>query len=201
MQSVEEKIELITRVFGKESVVMADVPFEVVDEVVITDLADVKESRPVLPVTPNVLFTINKVSLVEGTLIKGEKSASNPVITKSLNIELRLVEGILDAESGEMKYVNFPLFTRLFVWADLNVKTSNWWKAKQHLVGFKQLCMALGINLAEVRINDEWLSSLLGRQVRANILVKPEQIKSPETGEYVNVPDSFVNEVKFFKSV
>ena len=100
-----------------------DVPFDVVEEVTVGDLTDVKEQRSVIPPTQNLKVRINKAS------VQVNKNKD----IKSLKLDLRIVDGIevLDKESGvsELKYVNKPIFTNLMdvvIWADPATKNSKW---------------------------------------------------------------------------
>ena len=146
-----------------------EVPFDVVDEVEVADLTDVKQERDLFPVTKDLLVRINKVS--------GQQNKDKDI--KSLKLDLRPVEGIqvTDPQSGETtaKYVNKPIFSSImdFVYsADLSVKgrgENKWWKNNQHLVEFKNLCVALDIPLAGIKVNDQFFSEMLGKEFRISI--------------------------------
>lgn len=139
------------------------VGFDVVDEVQVGDLSGVQAE--ILPVAPNVKVRISKASI----------KTSKDKALKSLNLQLNIVDGIMIGD--ELKYVNKPIFTGfmdLCVWADPTVKTSQWYKSQQHLLGLKQLCLALEIDVKSVKINDEWLASLIGRELLINIVHEEE---------------------------
>lgn len=157
-----------------------EVGFQVTDEVVVGDLTAVQQQLK--PICQNVLVEI------EG----GKVQVSKDKASKALILDFRMVEGIPTEEDGEtrMKYVGAKFsngFMDLLVWADPAVKTSNWYKQQTYLLPFKSLKKALSIDVKEeVRINDEWLSSLKGRQIRLSIRHEEEQALDQTTGKYVN---------------
>lgn len=142
-----------------------NVGFEVVDEVQVGDLTAVQTQ--ILPVAQNVKVRIDKASV--------DTSKDNAL--KTLKLQLAIVDGI--EVNGEVKYINkaiFPGFLDLCIWADSAVKTSEWYVNKQHLLGFKQFCQALELDLSSVKVNDEWLNSLLGRELLVNITHEEETV-------------------------
>ena len=155
---------------------------QVTQETVIGDLTDVKEQKQIVPASSGVLMRITKA----GTM------ASKNGDIKSLKLELRIVDGILvtDAETGEqeVKYKNKPMFTSMIdlpYWCDTAVKTSKWWQTKQYLINFKKLCIALDIDIKSVTVNDAFLESLIDRELIVDIRHEENQVKNPETGDYV----------------
>ena len=162
-----------------------DTGFDVVDEVEVADLTDVKQDRNLFPVSKDVLVRINKAA----TQKNRDKDIS------SLKLDVRPIEGIgvLDEASGEtvQKYVNAPIFTSimdLVYSADTSVKgrsDNKWWKNQQHLVEFKKFCEALDIPLKGIKVNDEWLSSLVGKELLVS--VKHEADTQKVDGKKVNL--------------
>lgn len=157
---------------------MSDEIFEVIDEVVVGDLTGVQQA--ITPMAQNVRVRIAKANV----------QTSQGKDLKSLKLEMKVVEGIpvLNQDTGEseMKFLNkslFPGFMDLCVWADPTTKISTWYKNKQHLLGFKQLCVAIGEDIKDVRINDEWVRSLLGRELLVNVRHEEESVLSPESGK------------------
>jgi len=160
-----------------------NVPFQVIEEVLVQDLNEVREE--VMPQAQNVLVRIDKATV----------KVNEAKDLKSLNLELAIVEGIptVDQTTGEEKLLYagkklFPGFMDLCVWANPETRTSNWFKQKQHLLGFKAFCQALEIDLSAVKVNDEFLTGLLGRELLVNIVhqedtVKDEQGKKHKTGK------------------
>lgn len=135
-----------------------NVGFEVTDEVQVGDLSAVQTQ--ILPVAQNVKVRVVKASV----------DSSKDKALKTLKVELKIVDGI--PVGDEMKYINksiFPGFMDLCVWADPAIKTSAWYQSKQHLLGFKTFCQALDIDVKDVKINDEFLSSLIGLELTVNI--------------------------------
>jgi len=155
-----------------------EVGFDVNDEVIVGDLTDVRAE--ILPVTQNVKLRIDKASIA--------KTESGDL--KGLKLELAIAEGIEVA--GETKFVNKKVFTGIMdlcFYADPATRNSQWYKSKQHLLGFKQFMQALDLDITNVKINDEFLQGLVGREVMANITheedtVKDESGKRQKTGNF-----------------
>lgn len=154
------------------------VGFEVTQEVMVGDLTAVQQA--ITPVAQNVKVRVVKASV----------DTSKDKALKSLKVELKVVDGIpvLNQDTGELelKYLNkslFPGFMELCVWADSGVKNSQWYKNQQHLLGFKQFCQSLDIDLKSVKINDEFLISLIGRELLISIRHEEETAVNPETGK------------------
>lgn len=143
--------------------------FEVTEETEVQDLTEVKEQRTLVPATKDVKFVIYNAST----------QASKDKSIKSLKLELQIVDGIEvfnpETQEKEIKFIGRKMFTGfmdLVYWADMTKAgrtDSDWWKNNQHLVGFKQLCMALGISLAGIKVNDKFVTELVGRNVLATI--------------------------------
>lgn len=174
-----------------------EVPFDVVEEVVVGDLTEVKEQRSVVPPTQGVKVRIAKAGVQENK----DKDI------KGLKLETRIVDGIevLDTESGvtEIKYQNKPLFTNLMdlcFSANPQTRNSNWWQTKQHLVNFKKFCIALDLPLNGLKVNDEFLQSLLGRELLVDVTHEEEQVLDSTTGKYVGT-GTFRERLKNWKKV
>lgn len=160
------------------------VPFDVIDEVEVADLTDVKQDRDLFPVTSGLKVRINKAS----------KQQNKDKDITSLKLDIRPVDGIqvTDPESGETvaKYVNKPIFTSimdLVYSADTKVKgrgENKWWKNNQHLVEFKNFCVALDIPLSGIKVNDQFLSDLVGRELLVSVKHEADS-KKDEQGKKV----------------
>lgn len=155
-----------------------EVEFQVTDEVVVGDLTAVQQA--ITPVAQNV-----RVRIAKATVDKSKDGA-----LKTLKTELRVVEGIpvVNQTTGEaeLKFQNkplFPGFMELCVWADPSVKNTQWYKNQQHLLGFKQFCQALDLDIKSVRINDEFITSLIGRELLISIRHEEETAVNPENGK------------------
>ena len=145
------------------------VPFEVMQEVDVVDLTDVKQDRDLFPVCSGLKVRIHKAS----------SQANKDKDIFSLKLDVRPVDGIevTDEQSGEttQKYVNKPIFTSimdLVYSADLSIKgreSNKWWKNNQHLVEFKNFCSALDIPLKGIKVNDAFFSDLLGRELLVSV--------------------------------
>lgn len=162
---------------------MNEVPFDVTDEIDVVDLTEVKEDRSLTPACKGLRVRISKAAV----------QASKDGDIKSLKLTMNIVEGIkiVDKESGveELKYVNKPLFTGLMdlvVWADKEVKersTKTWWKNNQHLVGLSGFCKALDLPLKGLKVTDEFLQELIGRELLVDIVHEAETMLDPTTGK------------------
>lgn len=161
---------------------MSEVPFEVVDEVAVGDLTSVQQE--ILPAAQGVRVRIDKASV----------ATNQTKDLKTLKTELAIVEGIevVNADTGEseLKFVGkkvFPGFMDLCIWANPETRGGNWFKTKQHLLGFKAFCNALELDLANIVVNDEFCQGLIGREMLVNIVhqedtVKDEHGKRQKTG-------------------
>lgn len=187
--------------------------FEVLEEVVLTDLDKVQESRSITPKAQGVRVSIEKVqvrkSLEDNSREASPEGEDNKLGYKYLNCTFKLLDGIsvpvLDDNGNptgetEVKYKNKVLFNNrmdLIFWHNPEVKTSNWWKNKQYIFGFKQLCQALGFNLSEVRVNDKFLEELKGKELLLDITHEEEQ--ELVDGKYVG-KGTFRERLKNFKA-
>lgn len=155
------------------------VPFEVVDGYEVQDLTDVKADRNLFPVTKDLLVRIDKAAV---------QTNKNKNIY-ALKLELRTVNETQVSEDKVIK-ANYPLFNGLMdlvygAKMDVDGRAENkWWKNSQHLVEFKNLCKALDISLTGIKVNDEFLSSLLGREVLVSVVHEVEKVTN-EAGEKV----------------
>lgn len=179
---------------------MDNVPFEVMDNYEVQDLTDVKAEKNLMPVTKNLKVRIDKAS----TQMNKAKDIY------SLKLELRVVDGIeqTNPETGETKvaYINKPLFTGIMdlVYGAKDSSTrdkagKHWWKNGQHLVEFKNFCKALDISLTGIKINDEFLSNLIGKEVLIDIVHEAETANDAEGNRVVT--GDFREKIKNFKKV
>lgn len=147
--------------------------FDVTDEINVGDLSEIKEDRQLVPVTKALKVRISKASVMENK----DKDL------KGLKLEIRIVDGIQDA-NGVAKFVNKPLFTGIMdlcFYADPETRNSTWFQNKQHMIEFKKFCTAIGVDIKDVRINDAFLSDLIGKEVLVDI--QHEEDTAPdETG-------------------
>lgn len=190
-----------------------EVGFEITDEVVLTDLDAVQESRQVLPVSQGVHVKIEKPS-VRKSLKDNAKDApkegpNNPVAYKYLNPQFRLLDGVsvpVYDDNGhptgetEIKFKNKVIFASrmdLIFWHNPEVKTSDWWKNKQYIFGFRAFCKALGFNLKELKVNDFFLSEIRDKEILLDITQEPEQ--ELKDGEWVD-KGTFKNRVTNFRA-
>lgn len=180
--------------------VMDNVPFEVQDEFEVQDLTDVKQERNLMPVAKGLKVRIDKAA----TQMNKAKDIY------SLKLELRVVDGIeqVNPETGETKmaYVNKPLFTGMMdlVYGAKDASTrdkagKSWWKNGQHLVEFKNFCNALEIPLKGVKINDQFLADLIGRELLVDVTHEAETALDAN-GNNVKTGD-FREKLKNFKKV
>lgn len=158
---------------------MSEVPFEVTREFDVQDLTDVKADKNLFPVAKDLLVRIAKA---------GTQQNKNKNIY-ALKLELRTVNEFPLAD-GKVINPNYPIFNSLMdlvYGADMNVdgrSENKWWKKSQHLVEFKNFCKALDIPLVGIKVNDEFLSSLIGREVLVSVAHEAEKVTN-EQGEKV----------------
>lgn len=185
------------------------VPFDVNEEVILQDLDTVQEQRQILPKAQGVRVKIEKPS-IRKSLSDNSKDApkegpNNPWAFKFLNLSFRILDGIsvpiLDDNNNqtgetEIKYKNKVLFSGKmdFVFAhNPEVKTSDWWKDRQYIFGFRSLCKALGFNLKELKINDAFLAELKDKEILIDIDQEEEQ--EQKEGKWVG-KGTFKNVIK-----
>lgn len=177
---------------------MTNEPIETIDEVVLQDLDAVQEQKQVLPVANGVRVKIKKAT-VRKSLEDNSKDAvegpENRWAYKYLNVSFTIVDGIsvpiLDDNGNptgesEIKYKNKILFSNRmdFVFThNPDVKTTQWWKDKQYIFGFRSLAKALGFELKELKINDAFLAEIEGKELLIDIGQEEEQEK--KDGEWV----------------
>ena len=164
------------------------------------DLTNVKQEVFVIPPSRNVKFFIAKIDRYEknkdGTLRDW----------RFLNLQLAIEDGIpavvKNETTGEneeiMKYKNKMMFQTVPYYANPDVYKKDWFKKKQHLVQFKMLASALGIDLNNLKVSDV---VQLGDKafVIADITQSDETVKN-EQNEYVKTGDR-INEIKNFRAL
>ena len=186
MENVEEKLK--------------SAGFEVVDEIEVGDLSDVKEERNLLPPVKGVKLRIRKVT-----------NQVNPAGTyRQLNMSLALEDGF--DVNGTIKYKGMVVWARITYFADPSAYNSDYFKKQQHLVELKKLALTLGIDIKSIKINDAFFESLTNKLVTGDISQKTSKYvlrankkvtvnkKSPAL-EGEEVYDDVTNEVGNFKSV
>ena len=154
--------------------------FNVIDEVEIGSLDDIKESKPLIPATKNVLFSISKVRPFQ----------SEDGKYKAFELGLQLVDGI----DGKWKnsWVNSD---GICYYADTEKYTKDFFKERQHLRNLKTLLKATGIQTTKV--NDELFKELEGKKILADIYQVPNNYTAKDGAEISET----VNQAKFFKPV
>lgn len=173
--------------------------FEVTDAYDVQDLTDVKQDRNLFPVTSGLKVRINTAAV----------QTNQDKDIYSLKLDVRPVDGIsiTDPDSGEtlQKYVNKPIFTsimELVYGADLKVKgrsDNKWWKNNQHLVEFKNFCTATETPLKGLKVNDDFLANLIGKEVLVNVTHEADS-KKDENGKKVLL-GTFSQKLKGWKKV
>ena len=130
--------------------------FNVNEEVVVGDLTDVKEEKQLVPPAKRVKLGIKKADI----------QASKDNAYRWLNLQLQIVDG-LDTEGA---YKGKVVFGKVCFFADMaKYGEKDYFKKKQHLVNLKQLLEAVSADLASVKIGDEFLQTLVGKVVLADI--------------------------------
>ena len=156
---------------------------EIVDEVEVGDLSDVKEERTILPPTKMVKLRIRKATVLE----------NKDKTYRQINASLALEDGIEVA--GEVKYKGMVVWAKVCYFADPSVYTKDFFKKSQHLVELKKLATALGIDVKGIKVNDEFLAELEGKVVLADIRQKLNKFTTKDGTAVENIQ----NEVGNFK--
>lgn len=168
-----------------------DEGFQVTDEVSVGDLTD--QQGGVLEAASKVPFTIRKASVrTQDDKESGKWSVKRLVVEAAI--------GPLGVD-GEGKYANkvlFPEFVLTFNSADFPERfASNWWR-KEARFPLKQFLRALGREITQVRVNDEFLISLMNEEFIADIKRKEIQTKGDD-GKWHGTGD-FKNEIANYRA-
>jgi len=167
-----------------------DVPFDVHEEIDVGDLSD--QQGGVLEPAAKVNFTIKKASVRTA-----EDKDTHAWMVKRLVVEAQIGPGGVDGEGKYAKKVLFPELVLTFNKADFpEAFKSPWWE-KEARFPTKQFLKALGEDVTSVRINDDFLSSLIGREFVADI--KRKEIRTKVNGKYEGTGD-FKNELANFRT-
>lgn len=166
------------------------VPFEIMYDFPQTGDLSGQSGNDVIDAFPKVRFTIENVTpKVNVDKVTGVK--------KTASLSVRCSIGTLGVD-GEGKYKNKNLFQDLTSWVNTEVLTSDWWK-KNAQFPYKSFLKALGYDIANPpKINNEYITSLKGREFIADIKKSPVKIKVD--GVYQPTGE-FKNELTNFKSV
>jgi hypothetical protein len=174
----------------------SEVGFDVTDEVDVGDLSD-QEGNDTIDKASRVRFEIRKAS-VRPYMKKDE------TVWRKKFLALDLVVGPLGVD-GEGKYANKHFFQDLLLVANVGsggyeeLNTEHY-KTKARFP-VKQFFKAMGYDpAAPPRINDEWLESLLTREVVADIQKKEIQSSPAEAGGKWVGTGEYKNEVANFRS-
>lgn len=167
-----------------------EVPFDVNDEIDVGDLSD--QQGGVLEPASKVRFHIKKASVRTA-----EDKDTKTWMVKRLVVEAQVTS---DGVDGEGKYANKVLFPELiltFNKSDFPDAFAKPWWEKEARYPTKQFLKAMGEDITNVRINDDFLSGLTGREFIADI--KRSEIRAKKNGKYEGTGD-FKNELVNFRS-
>lgn len=138
--------------------------FQVVDEVEVEDLTNVKDERPLLPTTTNVKLEIKAL----------KPGASEDNKYRWITPRFALVDGL----GADGKYKNMNVFgENICYFADsvkyieesTKPKSKEFFVKKGHLIALKFLLLACNKPVVGTKINDELLNELVGTQLIATI--------------------------------
>lgn len=160
--------------------------FEVVDEIEIGTLEDVKEIPRLIPPARNAKLQIGEVKV----------NANEAGTYRSLNVRFVISDGI--DINGELKYKGMGVFSRVCYYADPAVYIKDFFKNKQHLVALKQLVAATQLSDA-TKMNDAFCAELKGQIVLGNIIQRKAKAYTDKLGN--EQPGEPSNEVVNFKKV
>lgn len=169
-----------------------EVGFDVTDEIEVGDLSD--QQGGVMEPCSRVPFSIRKASV-----ITVDDKESKLWLTKKLKIEAQITS---DGVDGEGKYKNKVMFAELllaFNAQDFPEKFAKpWWKTEARFPT-KQFLKAIGVDVTNVRVNDDFLLNLAGQEFMADIKKSAIQQKNSETGKWDNTGD-YKNELGNYRS-
>jgi len=173
---------------GPDEVVQAgeDAGFQVIDEVEIGTLEDVKEIPRLIPPAKNVKLYIGEVKV----------NTNKDNTYRSLNIRFIISDGI--DVGGELKYKGMGVFSRLCYYADPEVYTKDFFKNRQHLVELKNLIAATQLT-DSTKINDTFCTELKGQTILGNLIQRKAKAYTDKEGN--EQPGEPSNEVVNLKKV
>lgn len=166
--------------------------FQIEDEIDVGDLSD--QQGGVLEPHPKVQFSVKKASVRTA-----EDKDTKVWMVKRLVVEAQV--GPLGVD-GEGKYANkvlFPEFILTFNKADFPETYSKPWWEKEARFPTKQFLKAIGEDITSVRVNDDFLLNLIGREFIADIK-RTEIRQKNDNGKYIATGD-FKNELANFRAV
>jgi hypothetical protein len=166
------------------------VPFDVTEEVDVGDLSD--QQGGVLDPAAKVRFSVKKASVRTA-----EDKDTKTWMVKRLVVEAQIGPEGVDGEGKYAKKVLFPELVLTFNSRDFpDAFKSPWWQNEARYPT-KQFLKAMGEDVTNVRVNDEFLTSLIGREFVADI--KRREIKTKVNGKYEGTGD-WKNELANFRS-
>lgn len=160
--------------------------FKVVDAIEFGDVSKVPDSdtaRPLYPPAKGIIFTVSKPKIREI-----EDKETKRVKLKFLSLGLQIRDGI-DAD-GKLK--GALMFKDIMIWADSSYWPDADWcnkdKIAGNIVGFAK---AVGADTANLRIDEEFLASINGKEVVGDIIQKKSKMEGVE----------FENDVRRFRAL
>lgn len=130
--------------------------FDVVEEVEIEDLTNIKEEKQLVPPAKKVKLLVKKA----------ESKSSKDGAYAWINMQLQIVDGIDELGAYKGKVV----FGKVCYYADMaKYGEKDYFKKKQHLIGLKQLLTALGSDLSKAKIGDKFFSEITNQVVLGDI--------------------------------
>jgi len=163
------------------------------------DLSAVKQEVFVIPPARGIKFFIAKIDRYEKD--KNGELRDYRFIKLQLAIEDG-IPGTTKNDAGEeeeiMKYKNKMMFQTVCYYANSEKYVSDFFKKKQHLVQFKMLASAIGLDLNNLKVSDV-IQNAEKSFITADITQSDETIKNEE-GKRVKTGDR-INEVKNFRAV
>lgn len=165
------------------------VPFQVLDNFPETGDLSGQTGSDVIDAAQKVRFRIENVT-------PRVRQKDGAILTGSISVRASIgVNGV----DGNGKYAGKNLFSDLTTYVNTELLTSDWWK-KNAMFSYKTFLKALGYDIANPpKVNDAYLSALVGREFLADIKKKEISIKNSD-GKYVGTGE-FKNELTNFKAV
>lgn len=152
-----------------------DSGFEVVEEVNIGSLSELKEERSIIPPSKNVKLRIRKA-----TNLQNEDGSY-----RMINLSLAIEDGILMPD-GSKKFKGMVVWGKVTYFADPKKYTKDFFLKRQHLTELKKFVLAIGGDIASIKINDEFLRSLENQVVVADIRQKMDKFTAKDGTEVEN---------------
>lgn len=155
------------------------------DLVFVGDLTNIKEDRSVMEPASNVVVRIKEVKRI----------GKDPSRWLGIQPTFVVEEGIQDGD-GTVRYKGFHLYGTICIYANPEADFSPAYldkiKRRKHLVDLMYFVKAIGLDLKQVIIDEDFFSSLKGKKLLVNVLKQKNDEGEFENkvASYKAIPDS-----------